>query len=79
MEVSGKLSAPVALPTGEERLVPIVEEAGWAPEPVWTLYSTRKSHVHPGNRNPAVQRAAMPTPTLCACICIIVYDNLTRN
>jgi hypothetical protein len=34
---SGQLHAAVALPPGKEPLVPIGYEAGWAPEPVWTL------------------------------------------
>jgi hypothetical protein len=39
MGVSGQRHAPVALyppPPGERAPVPIVQEAGWAPEPVWT-------------------------------------------
>jgi hypothetical protein len=40
MEVSGQLQAPAALPTGEEPLVPIRREAGWAPEPFWTRWWT---------------------------------------
>jgi hypothetical protein len=31
MEVSGQLHAPAALPPGKETLVPIGQEAGWAP------------------------------------------------
>jgi hypothetical protein len=37
MGVSGQRQAPAALlPLGKEPPVPIVQEAGWAPEPVWT-------------------------------------------
>jgi hypothetical protein len=36
--VSGQLHAPAALPPGKEPLVPIGEEAEWAPEPVWTRW-----------------------------------------
>jgi hypothetical protein len=37
MEVSGQLHAPAALlPPGKGPPVPIVQETGWAPEPVWT-------------------------------------------
>jgi len=32
-----RLDAPAALPPGKDPLVPVGEEAGWAPEPVWTL------------------------------------------
>jgi hypothetical protein len=43
MEVSGQLHALVALPMGEQPPVPIVEDAGWVPEPVWMLWSREKS------------------------------------
>jgi hypothetical protein len=36
MEVSGQRHAPAALCPGENTPVPIVQGAGWAPEPVWT-------------------------------------------
>jgi len=36
MEVSGQLHIPATLPLGKEPLVPIGEEAGCAPELVWT-------------------------------------------
>jgi hypothetical protein len=37
MGVSGQHLAPAALlPPGKVSPVPIVQEAGWAPEPVWT-------------------------------------------
>jgi hypothetical protein len=35
--VSGQLHAPAAFAPGKEPPVPIGYEAGWAPEPVWTL------------------------------------------
>jgi hypothetical protein len=35
MRVGGQLHAPAALPPGNDP-VPIVQEAGWAPGPVWT-------------------------------------------
>jgi hypothetical protein len=38
MEVSGQLHVPDALPLGKEPLVPIGQEAGWAPEPFWTRW-----------------------------------------
>jgi hypothetical protein len=37
MEVSGQLHTPTALPLGKESPLPIGREAGWTPEPVWTL------------------------------------------
>jgi hypothetical protein len=33
--VSGQLHAPAALPPGKKPLVPIGQEAEWAPEPFW--------------------------------------------
>jgi hypothetical protein len=42
MEVSSKLHASTALPLNKEPSVPIGEEGGWAPEPVWTLWNKEK-------------------------------------
>jgi len=39
MEVNGQLHAPAALPPGKEPLVPIEEEAGWAPDDFIALLS----------------------------------------
>jgi hypothetical protein len=36
MEVSGQLHDPAALPQEKQPLVPTRQEAGWAPQPVWT-------------------------------------------
>jgi hypothetical protein len=58
MVVSGQLHAPAASPPGKEPPVPIVYEAGWAPEPVWTLRSGEKSLAPAGNQIPAVQLVA---------------------
>jgi hypothetical protein len=44
MEVSGQLHAPASLPPGKyPPPVPIEQEAGWAPEPIWTLWRWEKS------------------------------------
>jgi hypothetical protein len=43
VEVSCQLHAPAALLPEKSTLAPIVDEAGWAPEPVWTLWKTEKS------------------------------------
>jgi hypothetical protein len=44
MGVSGQRHAPAALlPPGKGPPVPIVQEAGWAPEPVWTEGLEEKS------------------------------------
>jgi hypothetical protein len=44
MEVSGELHAPAALPPEKEPPVSIGQEAGWAPKPVWTLWTREKSY-----------------------------------
>jgi hypothetical protein len=44
-----------ALPPGKEPPVPIVQEAGWAPEPVWAQRLEEKTSASVGDRNPAVQ------------------------
>jgi hypothetical protein len=44
MGVSGQRHAPAALlPPGKGPPVPIIQEAGWAPEPVWTQRLEEKS------------------------------------
>jgi hypothetical protein len=44
-----------ALPPGKEPPVPTVQEAGWAPEPVWTQRLEEKSSASVGDRTPTVQ------------------------
>jgi hypothetical protein len=58
MEASGLLHAPAASLSGKDPPVPIGKEAGWASEPVWTLWSTEKSLVLARNLPPAVQPVA---------------------
>jgi hypothetical protein len=43
-----------ALPPGKEPPVPIVQEAGWAPEPVWTQRLEEKSSASVGDRTATV-------------------------
>jgi len=38
MEVTGQLYVPADLSPGKESLVPVVWEAGWAPELLWTRW-----------------------------------------
>jgi hypothetical protein len=53
MEVSDHVHTPAALPPGTLPPVRIEQEAGWAPEPVWTLQ--RENELTPAwNRTPAV-------------------------
>jgi hypothetical protein len=41
----GQLHTPAASALVKQRLVPIGYEAGWAPEPVWTLWRREKSYL----------------------------------
>jgi hypothetical protein len=49
-----------ALPPGKEPPVPTVQEAGWAPEPVWTQRVEENSSANVGNRTQAVQSVVRP-------------------
>jgi hypothetical protein len=44
-----------ALPPGKGPLVPIIQEAGWAPEPVWTQRLEEKFFAPAGDRTSVVQ------------------------
>jgi hypothetical protein len=44
-----------ALPPGKEPPVPIVQEVGWAPEPVWTQRLEEKCSTYVGDRTPVVK------------------------
>jgi hypothetical protein len=48
-----------ALPPGKGPPVPIVQEAGWAPQPVWTQRLEEKSLAFAGDRNP-IARSSSP-------------------
>jgi hypothetical protein len=51
MGVSSQRHAPGrALPPGKGFSVPIVQETGWAPEPVWTQRLEEKSFASAGDR-----------------------------
>jgi hypothetical protein len=53
MGVSGQRHAPAALlPPGKGPPVPIVQEAGWASEPVWTQRLEEKYFAPAGDRTP---------------------------
>jgi hypothetical protein len=56
MGVSGQHHAPDALlRPGKGPPVPIVQEAGWAPEPVWTQRLEEISFAPAGDRTPIAQ------------------------
>jgi hypothetical protein len=48
-----------ALPPGKGPPVPIVQEAGWAPEPVWTQMLEEISSAPAGDRTP-IARSSCP-------------------
>jgi hypothetical protein len=51
--------------TAKEKLtLPIGQEAGWAPETVWALWSREKFLDSAGNRTPVVQRQVDATVKL---------------
>jgi hypothetical protein len=77
MEVSGQLHAPAALSPGKEPLVPIVQEAGWAPEPFWMQWWGEKFPTPAGTRPPIVQPVAQRYTTELSrllhqyvCVCV---------
>jgi hypothetical protein len=50
--VSGQHHAPAALYSRGKSPVPVVQEVGWAPEPVWTQGVEEKSSASVGDRTP---------------------------
>jgi hypothetical protein len=59
MGVSGQRHAPVALlPPGKGPPVSIVQEAGWASEPVWTQRIEEKSFAPAGDRTPIARSSS---------------------
>jgi hypothetical protein len=55
LQVSLQLHAPSSLPPGKRPPVPIVQEVGWTPEPVWTTW--RRENFWPyrdSNSDPSV-------------------------
>jgi hypothetical protein len=55
MEVSGRLHAQAALSLESEPPVPTIQEAGWAPGPVWTRGEEKNSQPLPGLETPTIQ------------------------
>jgi hypothetical protein len=56
--VSGQRHAPAALYPRDSTPVHIVQEAGWAPQPVWTQRLEKKSFAPAGDRTSVVQSVA---------------------
>jgi hypothetical protein len=62
MGVSGQRHASAALYClGKDPPVPIVQEAGWAPEPVWTQGLEEKFFASAGDQIPIVQSVVRHT------------------
>jgi hypothetical protein len=60
MGVSGQRHAPAALlHPGKGPPVLIGQEAGWAPEPVWTQRLQEKSFAPAGNRTPIARLSSL--------------------
>jgi hypothetical protein len=53
MELSGQLHDPAALLPDKEPPVSTRQEAGWAPEPVWTQWRREKFPAPAGNGSPS--------------------------
>jgi hypothetical protein len=84
MGVSGQHHAPAA-PTGKGPPVPIGQEAGWAPEPVWTQRLEEKSSASVGEWTPVVQSVvrhytdwATPAPAIKYTCLKYVKDDDTK-
>jgi hypothetical protein len=66
MGVSGQRHAPAALyARGKDPPVPIVQEAGWAPEPVWAKRLEEKSFAPAGDRTRSPGRPARSQTLYC--------------
>jgi hypothetical protein len=66
MGVSGQRHAPAALlPPGKGPPVPIVQEGGWAPEPVWIQRIEEKSFAPAGDRTPIARSSASSQTLYC--------------
>jgi hypothetical protein len=59
MGMSGQRHAPAALCPGESNPVPIVQEAGWVSEPVWTQRVEEKFFAPAGDWTP-IARSSSP-------------------
>jgi hypothetical protein len=72
-----------ALPPGKGPPVPIVQEAGWTPESVWTQRLEEKSSACVGEPTPVVQSVvrhytAWATPALGIYIYMYIYKYISR-
>jgi hypothetical protein len=58
MEVSGQVHVSIVLTPEKDSPVPIGQEAGWAPEPVWTLWKIENFPVSSENQTSVIQPVA---------------------
>jgi hypothetical protein len=58
MGMSGQFRASTSLTSEKESPIPIVQEDGWALEPVWSLWRREKYLAFAGNWTPVVQLVA---------------------
>jgi hypothetical protein len=79
--VSGQCHALVALAPGKGPLVPIVQEAGWAPEPVWTQRLEEKSFASAGDCTPIAQSSSLQSDTVLTELprLVPVYSSSTKH
>jgi hypothetical protein len=57
-----------ALPPGKEAPVPIVQEVGWAPGPVWTQRLEEKSSASVRDRNKVMYSSVNCVPVVMSCV-----------
>jgi hypothetical protein len=78
--VSGQLHAQAALSPGKEPPVPIGQEAGWAPEPVWTTWIGEKSFPYrDSNSDPSIVQPVASRCTDCAIPAPRLWTNRSRE
>jgi hypothetical protein len=78
----GELSASRpcrALPPGKEPPVPTVQEAGWAPEPVWTQRLEENFSASVEDRTPSVQSAVRHYTDWATRLFITYYSTMKKS
>jgi hypothetical protein len=67
MRLSGQRHAPAALYPQDKNPIPIVQEAGWAPEPVWTQRLEHKNVVLACSLK--IEVGLSNHKSVCVCVC----------
>jgi hypothetical protein len=78
MEVSGQLHAQATLFPVKEPPVPIGQEAGWAPEPVWTRWR-REKFPHPRRESNPVTPIVQPLASRYTDFSILLPESVHRK